>query len=119
VRFYTPELLGENASGRTFQLEARKTARYLVCYRYAGSVSGNHYHEGKLAGKHPEQLLLLQGQARIEWRGPQDADKQTQTLEAPMRIDIDPFVRHWVVALTDLLFLELNSLEDHQRDTLR
>ena len=45
-----------------------RTGEFLLVYRNAGTVSGQHYHKGISAGKHPEDMLLVQGKADLHWK---------------------------------------------------
>lgn len=111
--------LGENVFGKTFELTARSTRDYLLAYRKAGSVSGNHYHEGKSEGKNPEQLILVSGEAEIYAKDINTGEEHTERVNAPTLISIGAFILHTVTAITDISFFELNSLEEHKADTKR
>jgi len=119
VRTQKPLELGEDDRGSTHELDARETPKYLLAYRKKGAVSGNHYHAGVSAGKNPEQLLLISGEAQLDVEDLASGKSESLTLEAPVLVEIPAHVIHTVTALTDISFLEFNSLEEHQRDTHR
>ncbi len=109
--------LGENEFGKTFEFTTRATKGYLLAYRKAGSVSGNHYHEGKSEGKNPEQLILVSGEAEIYGRDINTGKELKEKVSAPTLISIGAYILHTVTAITDISFFELNSLEEHKADT--
>ena len=96
-----------------------RTGEFLLVYRKAGSISGQHYHKGKSAGKNPEEMLLVQGSLLMEWKNLLTEEKGNLTIEAPSRIIIEANVWHEVKALTDIIFIELNSLAEGSEDTYR
>lgn len=96
-----------------------RTGDFIVCYRNAGSSSGQHYHEGKSDNKNPEVLYLFSGKAAIHWC-PLDGNKiEIAYADAPARIEVPINVWHQFIAETDCCFIELNSLEDVQKDSVR
>lgn len=108
--------LGKDQRGATYELSTRSTEGFLLAYRKAGSISGNHWHEGTSANKDPEILLLTSGKIEIYAKDLETNEEQTLTLEAPQKIEIGAKVLHTVTAITDCSFLEFNSLEDHKKD---
>jgi hypothetical protein len=96
-----------------------RTGEFLLVYRNAGTISGQHYHKGKSAGKNPEEMLLVQGSIQMEWKNLLTEEKGTLTIEAPSRVIIEANVWHEVKAKTDIIFIELNSLAEGSEDTYR
>ena len=96
-----------------------RTGEFLLVYRKAGTISGQHYHKGNSAGKNPEEMLLVQGSITMNWKNLQTNVSDTITIEAPSRVIIEANVWHEVKALTDIIFIELNSLAEGSEDTYR
>jgi len=96
-----------------------RSGEFLLVYRKAGTFSGQHYHKGNSAGKNPEEMLLVQGSLTMNWRNLNTEEKGTLTIEAPSRVIIQANVWHEVKAITDIIFIELNSLVEGSEDTFR
>ena len=105
--------------GALHYFNTNRTGEFLLVYRKAGTISGQHYHKGKSPGKNPEEMLLLQGSITMNWKNLQTNVSDTITIEAPSRVIIEANVWHEVKALTDIIFIELNSLVDGSEDTYR
>jgi hypothetical protein len=118
IRITKPEHLSTNERGSTYQIFTRATEGFMLAFRKAGSVSGNHWHEGNSRGKNPEILLLVNGEAEIYARDLETAEELAEKLKAPALVEIDAGVLHKLNAITDCSFLEFNSLEEHKQDTL-
>lgn len=96
-----------------------RTGEFLLVYRNAGTVSGQHYHKGVSNGKNPEDMLLMQGSANLHWKDLNTNKEETVELVAPVRVLIQENVWHELIAITDIVFVELNSLADGSEDTYR
>ena len=105
--------------GALHYFSTNRSGEFLLVYRKAGSVSGQHYHTGKSAGKNPEEMLLVQGTLTMNWKNLGTGETGTVNIEAPSRVVIQANIWHEVKALTDIIFIELNSLEDGSEDTYR
>ena len=105
--------------GALHYFSTNRTGEFLLVYRNAGTISGQHYHKGKSAGKNPEEMLLVKGSILMEWKNLLTEEKGSLTIEAPSRVIIEANVWHEVKALTDIIFLELNSLAEGSEDTYR
>ena len=105
--------------GALHYFSTNRTGEFLLVYRNAGTISGQHYHKGKSPGKNPEEMLLVQGSIHMEWKNLLTEAKGNLTIEAPSRVIIEANVWHEVKALTDIIFLELNSLAEGSEDTYR
>ena len=106
-----------------------RSGEFLLVYRNKGSISGQHYHKGVSANKNPEDMLLVQGSLLLHWKELaifENVEQNVGELEsgevevvAPARVKIPAGIWHQVTALTDIVFLELNSLADGSEDTYR
>ena len=109
--------LSSNENGSTYALDAIKSEGYLLASRKAGSISGNHWHEGKSAAKNPESLLLISGSVKLNFKQIKTGESKARSVKAPQVIKIYPQVLHTLEAQTDIVFLEFNSLDEHKADT--
>lgn len=110
--------IGENEKGATFSFNNLSRNGDLICgYRKAESISGRHYHEGKSPGKNPEVFIILQGEAELYAKNLQTDEEIRMEIKEPSFIEIYPFIWHEVKAITDFVFLELNTIEQHADDT--
>jgi dTDP-4-dehydrorhamnose 3,5-epimerase-like enzyme len=112
-------LKAADVRGALHYFSTERTGEFLLVYRNAGSVSGQHYHKGISAGKNPEDMLLVQGKALLHWKDLKSNQEETLELVAPTRVLIEPNVWHELTATTDIVFVELNSLVDGSEDTYR
>lgn len=111
--------IGADDRGSGYEWSSDRTGDFIVCYRNAGSSSGQHYHEGKSDNKNPEVLYLFSGKASIHWC-PLDGNAiEIAYADAPARIEVPVNVWHQFIAETDCCFIELNSLADVQKDSVR
>ena len=110
-------LSGSDDRGYTAEYLHERSGQQLMLFRRAGSISGRHYHKGLSATKNPEILLLLSGTARFNWKHIDEAEVQTQQVQAPARIEVPALIWHEIVAETDCVMTELNSIEEHKADT--
>lgn len=106
-----------------------RSGEFLLVYRNKGSISGQHYHKGNSAYKNPEDMLLVQGSLLLNWKALEKTDQVEspianleageEVVVAPARVFIPAGIWHQVTALTDIVFIELNSLADGSEDTYR
>ena len=113
------ELKAADNRGALHYFNTDRTGEFLLVYRNAGSVSGQHYHKGITTGKNPEDMLLMQGKANLHWKDLNSNQEETVELIAPVRVLIQANVWHELTAITDIVFVELNSLADGSEDTYR
>ena len=113
------DLKAADARGSLHYFNTDRTGEFLLVYRNAGSVSGQHYHKGISKGKNPEDMLLVQGSATLHWKDLNTNQEETVELIAPVRVLIQANVWHELIAITDIVFVELNSLADGSEDTYR
>lgn len=113
------DLKAADERGALHYFSTDRTGEFLMVYRNAGSVSGQHYHKGISKGKNPEDMLLVQGSATLHWKDLNTNYEETVKLIAPVRVLIQANVWHELIAITDIVFVELNSLADGSEDTYR
>lgn len=113
------ELKGEDNRGRNYEWATFRTGTFILCYRNAGSSSGQHYHNGHSDYKNPEIMYLLSGRAAIHWCPIEETAIRTDVVEAPARVEIPVRIWHELEAITDCSFIELNTLEDVKIDSVR
>jgi dTDP-4-dehydrorhamnose 3,5-epimerase-like enzyme len=119
VKITPINLKAADERGALHYFSTERTGEFLLVYRNAGSVSGQHYHKGISVGKNPEDMLLVQGKAILHWKDLKSNQEETLELVAPTRVLIEPNVWHELTATTDIVFIELNSLADGSEDTYR
>ncbi len=113
------DLKAADNRGALHYFNTDRTGEFLLVYRNAGSVSGQHYHKGISKGKNPEDMLLVQGSATLHWKDLNTNQEETVELIAPVRVLIQANVWHELTAITEIVFVELNSLADGSDDTYR
>lgn len=106
-RGFTMELYGEHT-----------TNNYLFALRKAGFESGNHFHTGKNARKNPEILYVVSGSMQLNTISPK-GEKASYLIESVSKVTIPAGYWHHLKSVTDCLFFELNSLQDHIDDTVK
>ena len=111
------DLTRQNEDGYTCEYFHDRFGQHLILFRKAGTISGRHYHKGNSLTKNPEILLLLSGTCTLNWRDVNSERPETAMIEGPVRMDIPPYCWHEIVAKTDCVFLELNSIAEHAADT--
>ncbi len=114
---------GSDERGVTGEIDSlNRGGKYILAYRKAGSLSGNHYHQGLSAMKDPEVVFLLQGRVKIRYAAVKDGlkgEEQSLEAEAPVRIEIAKNTWHLMEFLSDACFFELNSFAEGDKDTFR
>ena len=95
-----------------------RAGKQLLVFTHAGKQRGRHYHKGLSATKNPEVFFLYTGKCRLNWRNIQlGGVEESVVIEAPARVEIEPWEWHELIAETDCIFVELNSIEEHAADT--
>lgn len=113
-------LMGQDDRGSNYTWDCSRTGEFILCYRNAGSSSGQHYHEGKSPNKDPEVLYLLSGKAELHWCTLDKRDEMfVIEIQSPARVEVPVLIWHQLIAVTDCSFLELNSMADVQADSIR
>ena len=109
--------VGENERGATYEFFNSRAGDQVLGLRKAGSVNGKHYHAGKSEGKNPEIFILLRGEIELYARNLINKEEIRQEINGPKILEIHAYVWHEIKALTDIVFIELNSIEEHASDT--
>ena len=112
--------IAEDERGATHYFDTDRTGQFVMGYRKAGTSNANHYHKELSKNKNPEILILMQGELTIHWYDVRDPNiKGTCKAKAPAMVTVTAWTWHEVIADTDIIFLELNSLEDGKKDSFR
>lgn len=113
----TPIPHNSDDRGFTAEYNHLRGGLQLMLFRKAGTISGRHYHKGASTTKNPEVLMVLQGQCTFNWKHINDTEIQTAVVTGPAQVEVPPYVWHEIVAVTDCVMTELNSIEEHKADT--
>jgi dTDP-4-dehydrorhamnose 3,5-epimerase-like enzyme len=119
VQVYPIDIKAVDERGALHYFSTDRTGEFLLLYRNAGTISGQHYHKGISKGKNPEDMLLVQGKAKLHWKDLVTNEEKTIELIAPIRVKIPANIWHELTAITDIVYIELNSLSDGSEDTHR
>ena len=119
VQIHPIDVKAVDERGALHYFATDRTGEFLLVYRNAGTVSGQHYHKGISVGKNPEDMLLVQGKAALHWKDLETKEETTIQLIAPIRVKIPANIWHELTAITDIVFIELNSLSEGSEDTFR
>lgn len=119
VQIHPIDIKAVDERGALHYFSTDRTGEFLLVYRNAGTISGQHYHKGISVGKNPEDMLLVQGKASLHWKDLMTNEENTVELMAPIRVLIQANTWHELTAITDIVFIELNSLSDGSEDTHR
>ncbi len=113
------EKIGEDVRGTTHVFDTDRTGQFIVSYRKAGSLSGRHYHKGRAPYKNPEKIIIMSGEATVNWRNMKGNEQGSHKVKAPSLVIINSWIWHEVIADTDIVVFELNALSDGKDDTFR
>jgi len=111
------ENVKEDDRGSIYQFENRDSEKLLLVKRRRGTVSGAHYHKGKSPLKDPETVVLIDGKAEIILRNGEE--EYIQVHEKPVMFKLAPMVYHEIRALTDIVLIDMNSIDDDKDDTFK
>ena len=111
------EPFSKDDRGTVSEYYHERTGQHLIVFSKIGSVRGRHYHKGNSLSKNPEILILLSGTYTFNWREANSSELLSETVYAPAKVEVPPYIWHEVIAVTDCSFLELNSLSEHVADT--
>lgn len=106
----------EDDRGATYALNTKTSGKFIYLTRRAGSLSGNSYHTGKQAATHPKVIILLEGKIEFCYRKIGMNEVNREIITGPAQIEIQPYVTHNVMAITDIIFLEAASYEELSED---
>lgn len=109
--------IGESDRGSTYEFDCDRQGPFTIGFRKAGSVNGRHYHEGVSPQKDPEVFILLHGTMDVYARNLLNGEEMRSAYHAPVQLEIYPNIWHEIVAVTDITFVELNSIAEHSKDT--
>tara|TARA_Y100000310_G_C20624122_1_gene784928 strand:- start:1300 stop:1677 length:378 start_codon:yes stop_codon:yes gene_type:complete len=119
VKIIDLELVKNNEKGSTFQFENRKeAAKVLLIKRKKGTISGAHYHTGKNPMKDPETFMIIDGEAEVILKHLKTKEEFKEIYKKPIMFKLAPYVYHEIRALTDIILVDMNSIEDDD-DTVR
>jgi len=119
VKIEKLNIVKENKKGIAFHFENRPCKKMLYVRRKKGTISGSHYHQGKSKMKNPEMLLFLSGKFEAYFKDLKSKEEMKVLLDYPAMIKISPNIYHEVKALTDITFIDMNSLEEGLEDTIK
>lgn len=111
--------IGEDERGATHYFDTARSGQFIVAYRKAGSVSGRHYHKGLAPKKNPEQIIVMQGEALLNWHDVRSDRSGSVIITAPSLVEIEPWAWHEVISQTDIIVFEMNGLNDAKEDTFK
>ncbi len=110
-------MIGENERGVTYAATAESRDDFLIIHRNADTLNGCHYHKGSVEHKNPEILYMIKGEANLYCYDLISGEEENFTLKSYTHVEIYPYVWHELKAKSDIIFLEMNALEAHQKDT--
>ncbi len=110
-------LKSSDERGSVHHFTTQRSGEYMVFHRQRGAIGARHYHKGLSVNKNPEQFVLLNGRATLNWKDLRSGEEGSIVLESPVEVDIYPWIWHEVVAETDFVMLELNSMLEGPSDT--
>jgi len=119
IKILNIDLKAADDRGSLHYFNTDRSGEFLLVYRHQGAVSGQHYHTGLSAFKNPEDMLLVQGKLMLKWKDLESLEEGEVGVEAPSRVLIPAGIWHQTTAITDIIFVELNSLADGSEDTHR
>lgn len=111
-------LVKDDHRGITFEFDNRQVSKMLLLKRKQGSISGGHYHTGANKLKDPETILLIDGTAEFIFKDVKTGDEQKEKISKPAMIKIAPYIKHTIIALTDIILIDMNSIKDDD-DTIK
>jgi len=118
VKIINLDLVKSDDRGSIFQFQNRDSSKLLLVKRKKGTVSGGHYHTGKNKMKDPETVIVLDGRFEISLKDLKTLKELRKTYDTPKMFKIDPYIFHEIRALTDIVLLDMNSIDDDD-DTVR
>ncbi|MDZ4838405.1 MAG: hypothetical protein SGJ04_00205 [Bacteroidota bacterium] len=103
--------------GGTYEFESNRIGTMVLGRRNAQTVNGRHYHSGISVTKNPEVFILLSGTIELNAKNLLTDEIFSLIIKEPIQINIHPYVWHEIIANTEIVFIELNSLQEHIDDT--
>ncbi len=111
--------IGEDERGATHYFNTDRTGEFIIGYRKKGSASARHYHKGLAVQKDPERVIIMSGEATVNWFDLDGNAKGSDKIIAPAMLVVHKMTWHEVIADTDFVMLELNELAAGREDTFR
>ncbi|MCL9781706.1 hypothetical protein M9194_09740 [Vibrio sp. S4M6] len=111
--------IGSDERGDTKSFSVKDYGQFVYLTRKAGCLSGNTYHQGLNKGTNLKTFVLVQGEITINYRKVDTTEVHTQVVPSPAVIEVSPNVVHNVMANTDIVILENNSIDDIKADVIR
>lgn len=118
VKIINLDLVKSDDRGSIFQFQNRDSSKLLLVKRKKGTVSGGHYHTGENKLKDPETVIILDGKFEIVLKNVNTLKEFKKTYDTPIMLKIDPFIYHEIRAITDIILLDMNSIDDDD-DTIK
>lgn len=118
VRIINLDLVKNDKRGSIFQFQNRDSSQLILVKRKKGTVSAAHYHTGKNKMKNPETVVFLDGKFEIILKNVKTLEKFKKTYNTPIMFKINPFIYHEIKAITDIILLDMNSIDD-DNDTIK
>ncbi len=63
--------------------------------------------------------MIMQGEATVYWRNVKGEESGREKITGPAIVYFEPWIWHDIIADTNIVFYELNSLADGRDDTFR
>ena len=108
----------ENEKGIAYETDNRNSSKFLLLKRKKGTISGGHHHTGKNPLKNPEIFIILDGEAKVVLKNIKTEEKFEGSFNKPVMFKIDPYIKHTIIAISDIIFLDMNSIKDDD-DTIK
>lgn len=112
------DLVKQDDRGMLFQFQNRETNNVLLIKRKQWTISGKHYHTWANKMKNPEILVFLEGEFEMILKNIKTEETYTEIFDRPVMFKISPFIYHEIRAITDIIVLDMNGIEDDD-DTVK
>ncbi|MED7787589.1 hypothetical protein [Francisella sp. 19X1-34] len=120
VKIIPFNMIGEDERGITSSFKlCRQQDNFIFITRKSGSISGNTFHKGLSDATNPKVFVLLTGKIKFSYRDINSNDIHEKIIEGQNLIEVFPNVTHQVEAITDIIILEANSIQDIANDRER
>ncbi len=91
--------------GPTYEWCKNRSGKQVTIYkRKAGTIAGNHFHQGKDPSRNPEYFFLIDGKLKLI--AFTDSHHCEEIIESGTELIIGPNIKHSMEALTDIIFIE-------------
>ena len=112
------ELVKDDERGSIFQFPNRDSEKLLLIKRKKWSISGRHYHTWTNKMKDPETLIIIDGELEMILKNMKTGEEFKQIYTRPTMFKIAPFIYHEIRAITDIIMLDMNAIDD-DNDTIK